>query len=162
MDAKRSGGAPLDLHVHDTDFILHLLGKPKNVFSQASGKTRGRMDHIVTTYACNKNQMVMAEGAWDYAPGFPFEMSFRLVLEKATLQMTPDLVLHCHPLKGKSRKVKLPSGDGYLNELKHFTECIGKNKASPVVKPESAMQAVKLVEAEMESARTGKPVTVRF
>jgi len=29
LDSERSGGALLDLHIHDTDFLLYLLGKPQ-------------------------------------------------------------------------------------------------------------------------------------
>ena len=32
-NAKLSGGALLDLHIHDTDFVQFLFGRPKSVFS---------------------------------------------------------------------------------------------------------------------------------
>ena len=34
LDGKRSGGAMLDLHIHDTDYVQYVFGMPKAVFSQ--------------------------------------------------------------------------------------------------------------------------------
>ena len=33
MDPRRSGGCPLDLHIHDTDYVQYLFGTPKAVCS---------------------------------------------------------------------------------------------------------------------------------
>ena len=54
------------------------------------------------------------------------------------------------------------SGDGYFCELKHFVECIAAGKPSPIVPPQSAYQSVKLIEAEVKSALTGKTVPVKL
>ena len=35
-DGNRSGGSALDLHIHDTDFVHHLLGKPDAVTSSGT------------------------------------------------------------------------------------------------------------------------------
>ena len=35
-DVKYSGGAAFDMHVHDTDFVLHLLGLPQSVFASTT------------------------------------------------------------------------------------------------------------------------------
>jgi predicted dehydrogenase len=161
MDPARSGAAALDLHIHDADYILFALGKPKAVRSVGSGFARGRFDHIVTAYDYGDGSLVVAEGAWDYAGKFPFSMTFRLSMEKAALELQPDGVLKLHPQGKESRVLKVPAGDGYHRELKHFIDCIAKRRKSPVVAPESAMMSVRLVEAEIESAKKGKAVRVR-
>jgi predicted dehydrogenase len=83
-------------------------------------------------------------------------------MEKATLNMGPDLRLKLHRVKGGSSEVKVPGGHGYAHELAHFVDCIAKNKPSTVVTPESALQSVKLIEAEVRSARLGRTVAVRL
>ena len=45
-DGKASGGGILDLHIHDTDFIYHLFGKPRAVFSQGYVGQSGEVDHL--------------------------------------------------------------------------------------------------------------------
>lgn len=161
QDPKKSGVCALDLHIHDADFVLYCFGKPKAVTSHAGGFRKGRIDHIVTSYDYG-GPLVVAEGGWEYAPGFPFGMSFTIAMEKATLECGRDFVLTLHPMKGKSRPVKVPKGDGYEHELRHFVECIVKNKLSDVVTPKSALDSVKLIEFEMKSALSGKTVPVKL
>ncbi len=162
LDPRKSGSAAFDLHIHDSDFVLHLFGKPKSVTSRAGGRKRGTLEHITSVYDYGSDLLVMAEGAWEYAPGFPFEMSFTIAMERATLACTPDLVLKLHLAKGGSRTIKVPKGDGWTRELKHFVDCIARNEESDVLTPESAVESVRLVEAEIRSARTRKTVRIRF
>ena len=157
LDGKRSGGAALDLHIHDADFILHLFGKPRSVASRGSGLRAGQFDHIVTCYEYAANRVVCAEGAWDYPPTFPFSMGFRVVMDKATLALQPEGLM-LYPVKGQPKAVKVAAGDGYQRELRHYVDCIEKNRKSDVLTPESAMQSVKLIEAEIKSAQTGRAV----
>lgn len=160
MDPRRSGLAALDLHIHDADFVLHTFGKPRSVTCAGGGLTRGRMDHILASYEYGGGKLVTAEGAWEFAAGFPFSMTFTIAMEKATLTMGPDLKLLLHRVKGGTIEIKAPAGDGYGHELAHFVSCIRKNLASPVVSPESALESVKLVEAEIRSARSRRSVRV--
>ena len=46
---QRSGGAALDLHIHDTDFVLALLGPPCGVYSRSTFDNSGP-SHIFTLY----------------------------------------------------------------------------------------------------------------
>ncbi len=160
--AKCSGLAALDLHIHDVDFVQYLFGKPKAVRSTGMSVSPGGYDHIVTTYDYGKDKLVMAEGAWEYAPGFPFGMTFSIMMERASLDLDKTLTLTLYPEKGKSRAVRVPKGDGYTHELQHFVNCLAKGQGSDIVTPESALQSVQLVEAEIESAKSGKPVAVRY
>lgn len=157
LDGKRSGGAALDLHIHDADFVLYLLGKPRSVVSHGCGMRKGQFDHIVTCYEFAGNTLVSAEGTWEYPPTYPFSMSFRIVMEKATLALQPEGLM-LFPAKGAPKCVKVDPGDGFGHELRDFVDCVAKNRKSEIVTPESAMRSVKLVEAEIKSATTGKAV----
>ncbi len=160
LDPRRSGSCAMDLHIHDADFILYLLGAPRAVVSRAVTGPGGGLDHITTCYQYADRVLVQAEGAWEYHAGFPFSMGFRIMLEKGTLLFGADGLM-LYPARGRPRAVPTLSGDGYQRELAHFVECIGRNQASPVVPPESALASVRLVEAEMRSARLGKPVKIK-
>ncbi len=161
MDFKKSGGAALDLHIHDTDFIYHCFGKPKSVNSTASGFKKGRLDHITTSYNYPGNTTIVAEGGWDLPAGFGFNMSFNINMEKAMLQWDGVSDMMLHPIKGKSKKVKVKSGDGYINELKDFVDAVKNNRAAKYITPEAALNNVKLLEAEMKSALTDKRVLLK-
>lgn len=161
-DPRKSGSAAMDLHIHDADFILDTFGKPKSVFSRGCGSLRKGFEHIVTTYDYGAGRLVAAEGAWEYPGGFGFSMNFRVAMEKATLELAANESLMLHDLQGSSRTVPVEQGDGYAHELKHFVACIARQKASNIIQSESALQSVRLVEAEIESAATGKTVKVRL
>lgn len=158
-DPRKSGACALDLHIHDADFVLYLLGQPRSVLSRAVKSNNGALDHITTFYNYAPGTLIQAEGAWEYNAGFPFSMTFRIALEKASLIFDAQGLRLC-PAKGPAKPVAVAEGDGYFHELKHFVDCIRRNCASPVVPPESSLRSVQLIEAEVKSARSGK--IVRF
>jgi len=134
MDGEKSGGAALDLHIHDTDFVNYLFGKPRNVTSSGVGKfsKNGGVDHITTIYDYGKGITVVSEGTWSLEPTASFNMSFRIIFEKATLTYSaaekPTLKLY--PYKGKITTPKIKQGDGFVQEIKHFISCINGKKSS--------------------------------
>jgi predicted dehydrogenase len=159
----KSGACALDLHIHDADFVLHTFGKPKAVTCHGAGFRKGRVDHILASYQYGSSQLITAEGGWEYANGFPFDMSFAVAMEKGSLYCTmPDLNLMLYPLKGKAKKIPVPAGDGYQHELQDFVRCIATGKASKVVTPQDARRTVRLVELEVQSALKGKTVPVKL
>ena len=159
QEARKSSACALDMHIHDTDFVLYLFGQPRSVLSSAVINANHGLDHITTFYNYAPGKLIQAEGAWEYHAGFPFTMAFRIAMEKATLYLAGSDLILC-PAGGSPRKVPLEAGDGYYHELKHFVDCIRRNRVSTVVPPESALRSVQLVEAEVKSARSGK--IVRF
>ncbi len=178
MDRKKSGAVVLDMHIHDTDFVYHAFGKPRAVTSHGTscdlspqfpkkeqagkGRSPKRIDHIFTNYEYPGNLLVVTEGAWEYSSGFGFEMSFNVSFEKAAVVMTPDLKLHVHPMRGTSKTVRLSPKDGYRLELEDFVDAIRKDRAAKLVTPESALNTVRIVEAEVQSVLKGKTVPVKF
>ncbi len=156
-DPRKCGSCALDLHIHDADFVLHLLGDPRSVLSRAAVNEKYGMDHITTFYEYDPGTLVQAEGAWEYNPSFPFAMTFRIAMERINLLFDGQELMLC-PAKGKAKRVAIAQGDGYFHELEHFVECISRKRSSPLVKPESALRSVQLIEAEIKSARSGRAV----
>lgn len=160
-DGKASGGALLDLHIHDTDFVLHCFGKPRAVFSRGYVKETGAVDHVLTHYLYNDVPLVTAEGGWTMAPGFGFQMHYTVNFEKATAQF--DLGA-AEPLRlvqnGKRRPIKIRAGMGYAYEIAYFLDCVRKGRQPHRVTCEEAALAVAVVEAEDRSIRTGRPERV--
>jgi 1,5-anhydro-D-fructose reductase (1,5-anhydro-D-mannitol-forming) len=162
QDDKKSGLCALDMHIHDTDLVLWMFGKPKSVSSFYGGFRKGRLDHITVAYNYGPGLLVTSEGAWEYKPSFGFEGSFIIAMQKATLVFKLGGGLWLHPETGETQTIPLSDETGYALELRHYVDCISKNIYSPVVSPESALATVKLVECEMKSALTGKTVAVKL
>ena len=154
-----SGGALLDLHIHDTDFVQFLFGRPAGVFSTGRSQFSGAIDHVVTQYLVRGGATVYAEGSWLLASGF--SMSYTVMFERATLDY--DSVRGGEALRvdeeGKpSRVIQPDNADGYVGELRHMIQCIQAGQRPTVVTARDALSAVEICEAEEESVRTGRVV----
>jgi predicted dehydrogenase len=158
----QSGGALLDLHIHDTDFIQFCFGRPRSVFSSGLSRFSGAIDHVVTQYQFSSGALVSAEGSWLVAPGGGFNMSYTVHFEKAMADY--DFARGSEALKlftGKKPRVINSKGpDGYVLELQHMIESIRNGQPPTVVTGPDALSAVQICEAEERSARSGQVVKV--
>ena len=164
MDARRSGSAALDLHIHDTDYILWLFGAPQKVVSQGTCNVSSGIDHIVTHYYYRRrNLQVTAEGGWMMPSGVPFEMGFTIVCEGGTLEFRSGSGkgLQVFVPGGRILSPKVPVGDGYSRELDYLLTCIERKRPVATVTPGSSALSVRVVEREIESARRRTAVAVR-
>lgn len=162
MNTDRSGGMELDLHIHDSDYVQHLLGMPKAVFSAGVKGGGDHLDYITTQYLYEQNVAISAEGTWTMAPSFGFEMSFHLVAAGATIvfDSTRDPAFRVCPAEGEAFTPSLVPGDGYDWELDHFLRTVQGEDLPAVTTLESARDSVRLVEAERRSALKGEIVSL--
>ncbi|QEH32155.1 Glucose--fructose oxidoreductase precursor [Aquisphaera giovannonii] len=157
-DEQRSGGQPLDLHIHDTDYVHHLFGMPASVSSVADVP----QSYIATQYRYPGGPAVVAESTWRMAGSFAFEMSFVIVLEGATILYDNNASPAFRVLAsdGTSPDLRIPVSDGYAREVEHFSRIISGEPLQPVITPTDARETIRLVLAEKQSAREGRPVTL--
>jgi predicted dehydrogenase len=153
-DPSRSGGALVDLHIHDADFVRHLCGEPASVFST------GDLDHVTTVYRFGPGgpTHVTAEGGWDHTPGFPFRMQYTALFEYAVADFdftrSPRLLL-CRG--GVAEPVTLPAWNGYDGEVRAFVAAAARGGPTPVSLAD-AMGTAALLDAERESLARGAVV----
>jgi predicted dehydrogenase len=157
---KLAGGAILDLHIHDTDFVHYCFGLPRAVHSIGYRKTTSAIDHVLTYYDFGREgPMVVAEGGWAMADGFGFQMHYTVNFERATAVFNFDggnkLTVY---QKGKPAIVPLPPDMGYQHEIAYLLRCIASGTRPSVVTMASAALSVRIVEAEVQSIASGKPV----
>ncbi len=156
-----SGGALLDLHIHDTDFVQFVFGRPKAVFSTGLTRYSGAIDHVVTQYEVEAGATVSAEGSWLMTPGWGFNMSYTVNFERATADF--DSARGADALKlteegQPTRTVPLEAGDGYERELGHMIASIQSSLAPTIVTASDAVSAVEICEAEEKSVALGQKV----
>ena len=151
-----AGGALLDLHIHDTDFVNFLFGPPRAVFSTGATDAAGKVVHVVTQYVYPSGPVVQAEGSWLLPGGF--DMSFALHCERATVGY--DLsrgagALRLHEAGQPPRTVKLKPTDGYSEEIRYFLDCVARGERPSVVTARDGLTALEICAAEAKSVRTG-------
>lgn len=159
---KSSGGALLDLHIHDVDFVQFLFGRPKSVFASGYTKYTGAIDHVVAQYQVDSGAIVHAEGSWAMTPGFGFSMSYTVNFERATadydIARAPNDMLKLYEADKPGRTLECPGADGYVGELQHMLDCIREGTRPSVVTMEEGLTAIQICEAEEESIRAGKVI----
>jgi predicted dehydrogenase len=161
FNGQASGGALLDLHIHDSDFVQFLFGRPASVYSRGLTRFSGAIDHVVTQYEVSCGAVVSAEGTWLMTAGGGFHMGYTIHFERATADF--DLARGNEALKlfkegAKPRVIRCDGPDGYTGELRHMIESIRAGRAPTIVTPRDALSAVEICEAEEKSIRIGKPV----
>lgn len=155
-DTSRSGGALMDLHIHDADFVCWCFGRPKVVVSM------GDEMHVTTQYHFeNGPNHVVAEGAWDLAPAAGFRMRFLANFETATAEFdisrTPWLRLHRAEV---SEDVPIPPGSGYDHEIRHLVTQIASGAQELRATPADAVMVAEVLEAERTSLKSHQPVAL--
>jgi predicted dehydrogenase len=172
---ERSGGAALDLHIHDTDFVIALLGLPRAVTSRATFDRSGPA-HIFTVYDYDA-VVVCAEGGWNYPPRWGFRMAFQALFEGAcidfdsakspTLSITradtaPEAMPFASPAAGVSAtgEGNISSLGGYFNELQYFIGRIASGQAPEEATLFDARSSLGVVLSEIRSARTNLTVSI--
>ena len=89
-------------------------------------------------------------------------MSFNLVLEQATLayDCTREPAFRVCPAEGEAFTPQVDGKDGYVLQTEHFAKRIQGKEVEPVITPTVSRDSVRIVTAEKESLRTGKPVSL--
>lgn len=165
FDGGKSGGALLDLHIHDTDFVQYCFGKPKSVYSSGFSLFSGAIDHIVTQYNFeDKNIVVWAEGSWAMTEGFGFNMSYTAIFENATADYDCSRGKEALKLYERGKQPQIiafeKEEDGYAGELRHIIECIAENKKPTIVTAEEGVTAIEICEAEEKAVYSKQPVNL--
>ena len=137
-DPSKSGGIALDLHIHDLDFIQYLFGAPKDIRSICSG-TR----HVQTWVGYADGVVVSATASWLMPESFGFEMSYKIIFEKAAV-VFDGTGLKVFPADGESFSPELGEGDGYTGEIEYFSGMVSGTNSGSDMTPEQARESVRM------------------
>jgi predicted dehydrogenase len=161
-DGAACGGAILDLHIHDTDFVRHCFGDPSAVRSHGYSRGSGEIDHVITSYEYENGPTVVAEGGWAMQPAFPFTMQYTVNFEHATAEfdLSKEEPLRLYEEGNAGVTLELPTSLGYEHEIAYFLECVQAGHKPTIVTLADAAAAIRIVEAEVVSIRTGQSVSL--
>lgn len=154
LDAEKSGGAALDLHIHDTDFINTLFGMPDAVFAEGAKGPTGGIDYISTQYQYeNGPPVVTARSGWSFPSNFPFEMAFTVLLEEAAIKFSTleEPTLKIYPHEGETIIPDIEEEDGWFRELEYFVDCVENDRDPELARPIEASQSLEIVLKEINS-----------
>lgn len=152
-DEARSGGALYDLHIHDTDFIVHCFGVPNAVTTSGDGL------HLSSIYHYDKGPVhVFAHGAWDHQPSVGFRMRCTIVCEQATIDFDisreNQLIVHSGD---ESTPIDVGELSGYDGEVRAIIDQISGRDKNATSMDDAAMVA-RLLDSERRSMAEGRTV----
>lgn len=156
-DISRSGGTPIDLSIHDIDFIQYVFGEPADV-SGIYKKLSDNNDYIVSDLIYN-NFTVSAEATW-YNAEIPFEASYFAVFQNGFIKFRDGKVykndkeidLNLENTETDTG-INLSNTDGYAAEIEYFISCIKSNTRPQLVTPESSKASIKLAERILKAVK---------
>lgn len=166
MKESMSGGALLDLHMHDADLVRYFFGRPQSVsaFGARGVVSDNGVDHVICVYNYGDGTLISAEGGWAPAKGSPFEMSFTIVCEKATLKLD-STGYHIFNVDGTSITPEMPKTlpTGWHQELAYFVDCVKKGVTPDKYQNINEIEdSYRMILAEMESIDTQKKIEVKY
>lgn len=164
-DTSKSGGAAIDLHIHDTDFVKHLAGIPQRVQSSGSVAANGSVLYINTQYLyAESNIAITAQSGAIAMRGVSFEHGFDLYLERATLRFNNVFTgenVHLATADGKTKIYRPRRKEAFVGQLQHAVDCVRENRVSELIDASEARTALAICLQERQSVLTNKPVRIK-
>ena len=152
LDVARSGGAIVDLHIHDADFVRFAFGEPTTV------EARGSRMHVDTRYRFESGPhaglVVEAEGGWMDDPNFAFMMVASIQCERAVIDFRLGreqelIVVEDGVQRALVAGSDYPSGTGYDHEIAALVEAIRTGAAQAPVTLADAAATQRLLDREI-------------
>lgn len=170
-DPDLSGGAILDLSVHDYDALNWLLGVPRTVYARGWESKKGSWDYMMTLVDYGDSRAFI-EGSELQPRDYPFSMSLKVLCERGSVEFSfkaggvsvemggggTQLTVY-EP--GKAYPLPAPGGDGYEGQSAYFVECIRNHRAPARATAEQGRLAVAVAQAARKSLETGKVVKIK-
>lgn len=170
-DHALSGGALLDLSIHDFDWLLWTFGQVDHVYARSVSQPPAGvlpLDYALVTLRFKSGVIGHLTGSWAHSAGFrtTFEIAgdtglidhdsartstLSVQLQKPTTPNVPATLQKESPLA--------PADDPYFQELKSFVDSL-KNGENPPVTLQEAHNAVRVALAAIESAKSGKVIHI--
>ena len=180
-DPARSGGAVIDLQIHDIDFFNWLLGEPTRVTSHGIRSSDGAISHVWTALDYGDGGKAFVEASFMFK-GNPLVIDFRLLCEEDSVEYAyqpVDFGLHGIESKGEDQpapslrqyawgqeEVSLyePQEDSFAaalrNEVAHFVHCVRNDSEALLIRPEEARRALEVCLCSQKSCEDGQPVAL--
>lgn len=171
QDARASGGALFDLHIHDLDFLLSVFGMPKTVYAKGSRSASGAWDQVCNLLSCG-GTTVLGEAGYRMPEGWPFTTAFRAVGTCGTIeysfqikgnvdntgQAENRLILYRNG--DAAVRVDIDEPDPYRTQLEYFVRCIELGEPVAAAPPRESRNAIAVLEAAQHSLETGELVSL--
>jgi predicted dehydrogenase len=164
-DEEKSGGAFVDLAIHDFDVLAALLGPAGRVYARAVG------GHVMALVDHERGEGSV-EGSHAMPASYPFTANLRVLCEGGALEhrfvagagdevSDSDVVseLSIHPAAGEARRYSAPD-DPWQVEIEHFLDCVASGAEPSEGSFQQARAALAVALAARRSLSSGLPEAI--
>ncbi len=164
-NVQNSGGAVLDLMIHEFDWLRSVYGDVRKVYARGLYNAGiPETDYALVTLRFDSGVIAHVEGSWQRPNGFA--MCMEIAGTEGLLEYRSDLssalVIETKGKDGQpghTTRENCEFVNPYQLELQHFVDCL-ENGTSPLVTGKDGVEAVRIAEAALRSITTGDPVTL--
>lgn len=171
LDPELSGGAVLDLMIHDLDALNWVLGTPKSIYARGQESRPGSWDHIHAVLDYGESH-ALVEATELMPKDYPFTMTLKVLCEGGSAEFafraggaSVEMGGGANSLtvyeSGKAYGLDAKGVDAYENQIAYFVECIDKHSPPAIGTAEQGRLAVKLSLAARESLESGKVIEIK-
>ena len=165
-DPAKSGGALLDLQIHDLDLIYSLFGPPRAVACAGIRSDSGALDSVHTTLHF-ASSMATIDASFMFPATWPFSAGMRVVGNHGALEYAfraaaniagrdaASQSLNFFPSGSEPRSISVPVEDAYQNQLNYFLERVARHEPPARCPPRESLAVLRCIEACRQSAAEG-------
>jgi predicted dehydrogenase len=165
--ASHHGDALEELALFDFDYAVATLGMPRRVTAIGPPSAPGRVDHALVALEHDRGVAAFVEASRILPASFPFEISARLVCERAMLEWRlrfvgagpPRLRVAIHPDAGPAEVSEELEENPYEAECRHFVQSIRGDADPSLLSGEAALEGLRVLDAARRSLAEGRSVT---
>ncbi len=156
LRADLTGGAVMDMLVHDYDALNWLFGAPRAVAASGHRNPRsGGWDQaqVMIDYG---DASAVVDGGMTMPDSYPFSSSLQVLCERGAIEYTfraggrsvemgtgvNDLILY--PETGEPIRLEIPQLDPYVAECAYFVDCVRRGQPAVRATPDDARTAVRV------------------
>lgn len=166
---EKSGGALLDMQVHDADYIYWLLGTPHEVFSSGLQSPTGSWDQV-TGLLRYPDAVASMECTYLMPASWPFTCGLRITGSKGCLEFSfrvagnverreqAESILRLYSDDGTVVEPAVSSDDMYAAQIRYFADCVAQRHPPDLCPPEQTYEVMKIMDACRQSLATHAPV----
>ena len=155
-NVEKSGGAPIDLSIHDIDFAQYVFGDPKEV-SAVHYTLKNNSDYIVSNLIYD-GFAVTITGGW-YCCDLKFSAEYRAIFENGYVESRDGKIYKngeeitiAQGDVSEDTGINISGVDGYATEIAYFVDCIENGRRPEIVTPESSQNSIRLAERLLENS----------